>query len=638
MIFDLAKDFADAIDAMPAEHPRRKMLSLLNEAIRRDIHFIDRHPTTMFQCMWNTCWWYDCPQTSGHYEFSTESPSSQSDAIMSDEMLRWQRHKEEATPGFQWLRALRPPKVRLSSGQIAVLNGHLSGVVAAAWNQAGSQVASCSFDQTVRVWDIRRGDEICCLPLHGESSQVNCIAFAPQGNQLVSSSGRTMRIWDTEGGHVVLTVDLPGDDNVLNCVVYSPDGSRIFSGSKDKLIRVWDAASGQELLRLRGHDEEVVGIAISPDGTRLVSVSNDQTICVWDTSDGQRLLTVPQPVKLFNCVAFSPDGTLVANGTNASLSDNKVCIWDATSGETVRSFEGHTDSVVGVAFSPDGRCVASASYDGTVRVWDIADGSELRCFTGHQSSVRSVAYSPNGEHIATSSDDKTVRIWRPTCDASQRLQGHSKQLRDVRFSPDGQRVATASLDSTVRIWDAFSGKLVVSRSAHGGVSCLDFAPDSGSIVGGSSSTIVMVWDVESGVQLHCLKGHAWQVTHVEYSEDGRQIFSCGANNALYIWDATTGKRLGVKQIPLHGKIARSSYESDFRLVIGGGETRIETATGGDAVSWFPDELVGTFHPSEAIVGAYSRSDLNGPGNQHFYLVKVVASNEATRVENQRKFH
>ncbi len=51
MIFDLASDFAAALDALPQDHPERRMLSLLEEAMRRDIHFIDRHPTTLFQCM-----------------------------------------------------------------------------------------------------------------------------------------------------------------------------------------------------------------------------------------------------------------------------------------------------------------------------------------------------------------------------------------------------------------------------------------------------------------------------------------------------------------------------------------------------------------------------------------------------------
>lgn len=55
MIFDLVKDFADVLEAMPAEHLRRRIWKLLDAAVRRDMHFIDRHPTTLFQCMWNSC-------------------------------------------------------------------------------------------------------------------------------------------------------------------------------------------------------------------------------------------------------------------------------------------------------------------------------------------------------------------------------------------------------------------------------------------------------------------------------------------------------------------------------------------------------------------------------------------------------
>ncbi len=67
MIFDLVHDFAAALASIPEAHPRRRILALLDEAIRRDVHFIDRHPTTLFQCLWNSCWWYDCPEAAAHY-------------------------------------------------------------------------------------------------------------------------------------------------------------------------------------------------------------------------------------------------------------------------------------------------------------------------------------------------------------------------------------------------------------------------------------------------------------------------------------------------------------------------------------------------------------------------------------------
>lgn len=66
MIFPLIQDFADAVAAMPEAHPRRRILALLDEAIRRDVPFVERHPTTLFQCLWNSCWWYDSPERFMH--------------------------------------------------------------------------------------------------------------------------------------------------------------------------------------------------------------------------------------------------------------------------------------------------------------------------------------------------------------------------------------------------------------------------------------------------------------------------------------------------------------------------------------------------------------------------------------------
>ncbi|MGI9066384.1 MAG: hypothetical protein ACR2HX_08275 [Pyrinomonadaceae bacterium] len=48
MVFDLASDFTAALKAIPGERPQRRILRLLEEALRRDIHFIARHPTTLF--------------------------------------------------------------------------------------------------------------------------------------------------------------------------------------------------------------------------------------------------------------------------------------------------------------------------------------------------------------------------------------------------------------------------------------------------------------------------------------------------------------------------------------------------------------------------------------------------------------
>ena len=46
-------------------------------------------------------------------------------------------------------------------------------------------------------------------------------------------------------------------------------------------MRVWDAASGAELLVLRGHEGRSLAAAFSPDGARIVSGADDNTVRVW---------------------------------------------------------------------------------------------------------------------------------------------------------------------------------------------------------------------------------------------------------------------------------------------------------------------------------------------------------------------
>jgi hypothetical protein len=153
---------------------------------------------------------------------------------------------------------------------------------------------------------------------------VIALAFSPNGGQLATASwDETVRLWDTSSGQQVRA--LPGHTYGATAVAFSPDGGNLFVACDNTTTKVWDLASGRERLTLKGHREWLQALALSPNGQRLATGGGDHTLKLWSGADGQEVLTIKEHFGFLMCVAFSPDGWRLAS----SSGDGTVRLRDA---------------------------------------------------------------------------------------------------------------------------------------------------------------------------------------------------------------------------------------------------------------------------------------------------------------------
>lgn len=207
-----------------------------------------------------------------------------------------------------------------------VLPGHDDVVAAVAWRFDGKQLASASYDRTVRTWD---------------------------------ASGKRLNTF-THHSDFALTVG------------YSPDGKTLYTGSKDRSVRVLDANTGASKFTYSDRDDDVLTLAVHPDGKAVVASGLTPTLSWWDVTNSSKLRGIGGHRGAVYEVAFDRKGTtLISAGEDGTLK-----LWNGSTGVLVRSIPVGS-LVYSAAISADGQLAAAGSFDGVVRVYETAGGKHL---------------------------------------------------------------------------------------------------------------------------------------------------------------------------------------------------------------------------------------------------------------------
>ena len=148
---------------------------------------------------------------------------------------------------------------------------------------------------------------------------------------------------------------ISGHTGWVRSVAVEPGNEWFVTGAADRVIKIWDLASGKLKLSLTGHVSTVRGLAVSPRQPYLFSCGEDRQVKCWD------------------------------------LEYNKV----------IRHYHGHLSAVYDLALHPTIDVLVSCGRDSTARVWDMRTKVNIHTLGGHTSTVGSVVCQSTDPQIIT---------------------------------------------------------------------------------------------------------------------------------------------------------------------------------------------------------------------------------------------
>ncbi|XP_034009134.1 telomerase protein component 1 [Trematomus bernacchii] len=317
-------------------------------------------------------------------------------------------------------------------------------------------------DKRVRVWKRKLTEEgllegLEMVSMFGVMGGI--LAFTQNSTSLATSSESfPIALWKLSN----LTFDwsdlepyevLRGHIGGVTCLAFSPDGGQLLSGGKDQALMVWDVSSSPAVLSKslpHSHKDWITGCVWTPDC--VISTSNDGRLCLWDLQAGQclREISWKNPLTSVCCL-----GRYVMAG----CSEGALHVWNWETSTEICHIAAHKQRIHHCSLlpntdknkeiNPEEMTVLTASDDGTVQLWKPLQVEHISTFQGHSGAICGVVPKEGHPEFLTVSEDCSLRCWKWTTESPPCQQG---PVSAVCFSQRGDLIFAGYETGFLEVW------------------------------------------------------------------------------------------------------------------------------------------------------------------------------------------
>ncbi|XP_075713357.1 kinesin-like protein KIF21A isoform X3 [Rhinoderma darwinii] len=307
-----------------------------------------------------------------------------------------------------------------------------------------------------------------------------------------------------------------GHNKAVLCVDATDD--LLFTGSKDRSCKVWNLVTGQEIMSLGGHPNNVVSVKYC-NYTSLVFTVSTSYIKVWDIRDSAK------------CIR-----TLTSSG--------QVMAWDSCAGSQNRTvtIPPGENQINQIALNPTGTFLYAAAGN-AVRMWDLKRFQSTGKLTGHLGPVMclTVDQVASGQDlIITGSKDHYIKMF----DITEGALGVVSPTRC--FEPPhydgiealiitGDNLFSGSRDNGIKKWDLSRKDLIhqVPNAHKDWVCALGIVPSRPIVLSGCRGGILKLWNVDTFMPIGEVKGHDSPINAI--CTNATNIFTASDDQTVRIW-------------------------------------------------------------------------------------------------------